>query len=949
MTKITYGNKVASTTGGFNRRLAVGVVLVNLFVISFMAFSLSQRLDMFRERAVITTQNLTSILAQNIDNTIGKVDLGLLSAKDEIEHQIATGKPDDKALLAFMTRLQGRMPWVIGLRATNEQGWLKYGVDVPKDNNFNMSDRQFFIHHRDDPHIGLFINNPVMSHVNKVWVINFARRLNYPDGRFAGVVFANISLENFGKIFGNLNVGSHGAINLRNQEMGLLMRYPIPEDIDREIGIKDISPEYRQLIDSGQHAGTFYTPTSFDNTARIVSFSKIGAYPLFISVGVAEEDALAEWRPEVFQQSALMLLFFLMSIIGARMLAHAWTRQTRITEKLAQSENQLRAASLYARSLIEASLDPLITISPTGKITDVNQATEKVTGRGRAELIGTDFSSYFTEPEVARKGYQRVFREGFITGYPLAIRHCDGRIVDVQYNASLYRNEAGEIVGVFAAARDITNLKRSEEALRQYKDQLEEEIQHRTIDLILARDAAEAANKAKSVFLTNMSHELRTPLNAILGFSSLMGKDVQLQARHQQSLDIINRSGEHLLNLINDVLDMAKIEAGRVQLEEAPFDFDALVREVTDMMSLRANERGLQLIIDQSSECPLYLLGDESRLRQILVNLIGNAVKFTLEGGVTVRLGRRKNKVSHLLIEVEDSGPGISPEDQQRIFEPFVQLGEHGINQGGGLGLTITQQFVKLMDGNLTLESTPGKGSLFRVELPLKEATEADIINSPELEKGEVVGKVPGQLEYRILIVEDQLENQLLLSKLMEAVGLQVRIVENGQLGVQLFQSWQPHLIWMDRRMPVMDGLEAAKAIRQLPGGKEVKIVAVTASAFMEQRDEILRAGMDDFLRKPYRANEIYDCLSRQLGVQFIHKSRPEPQEQSVKLTPEMLLVLPEELRRKLKDVLENLEREQIDRIIEQVGSYDQNLKAVLACLAEKFDYPAILKALRTD
>jgi PAS domain S-box-containing protein len=614
-------------------------------------------------------------------------------------------------------------------------------------------------------------------------------------------------------------------------------------------------------------------------------------------------------------------------------------------------EDALLKASLYARSLIEASLDPLVTISPEGKITDVNQATENATGRMREELIGSDFCDYFTEPVHARAGYRRVFSEGSVIDYPLSIRHVSGRITDVLYNASVYRNAQGQVEGVFAAARDITERKRVEAELNQYRHHLEELVKQRTLALSIAKDAAEAANRAKSIFLANMSHELRTPLNAILGFSGMMQKNAQLEQTERDNLSIINSSGEHLLSVINDVLEMAKIETGRIQLEEVSFDLCDMVHDVTNILSVRAKEKGLQLFIDPSSQFQRFVLADEGRLRQILINLLGNAIKFTLKGRVTLRLGTKQNAPAHLLIEVEDTGPGIPPEDQQRIFEPFVQLGEHGINQGSGLGLTISRQFVQMMGGTLMLESSLGKGSLFRVELPLKEAREADVIlKSAEQAEGEVISLAPGQPDYRILVVEDQLGNQQLITRLLEAVGFQVKLAKNGEQSVQLFQSWQPHLIWMDRRMPVMDGIEATKAIRELPGGKEVKIVAVTASAFVEQRDEMLEVGIDDFVCKPYRFNEIYECLTRQLDVHFIYADTQTTVEVATgPLTTEMLSVLSPELKRELRNALESLEVERIRTFIAQVTLYDADLHKTMSLLAENFDYPTILKALQVE
>jgi signal transduction histidine kinase/CheY-like chemotaxis protein len=505
--------------------------------------------------------------------------------------------------------------------------------------------------------------------------------------------------------------------------------------------------------------------------------------------------------------------------------------------------------------------------------------------------------------------------------------------------------QAAELHRVVVSFIDVTERVQAESDLKQYKDRLEDEVQQRTADLVLARNAAEAASQAKSAFLANMSHELRTPLNAILGFSDMIGQSPSLPDGMRQSINIVSRSGEHLLALINDVLEVAKIEAGRVELENAAFDLGALVRGVTDMMQVRALEKGLELRIEQSPDFPRYIVGDQARLRQVLINLIGNAVKFTRQGGVIVRLGAGKDRLSEIWIEVEDTGPGMAPELQQQVFEPFVQLGEQGINNGTGLGLTITRQFVKLMGGRIGLESSPGKGSLFRVDLPVKRATESDIAPAPLAEKSEPARLAPGQPSFRILIVEDQRDNQLLLSLLMEAVGYEVKVADNGQRGVELFESWRPHLIWMDRRMPGMDGMEATRRIRGLPGGKEVRIVAVTASAFAEERAEMVEAGMDDFVRKPYRSGEIYACLARQLGVQFVAEGARETADAA--LAPEQLEILPEALRAELRRALESLKGDEIAVVIRRVGEYDPRLQEVLARFAAEFNYPAILGALR--
>ncbi|SER50092.1 ATP-binding protein [Giesbergeria anulus] len=619
----------------------------------------------------------------------------------------------------------------------------------------------------------------------------------------------------------------------------------------------------------------------------------------------------------------------------------------RMLDALAHNEQALHTASRYSRSLIEAHLDPLLVVGCNGHITDLNRAAETMTGRSRQALIGTDFADHCAEREQAHALFVQALANEQVIDQTLSIRHVDGHVTKVLYNAGIFRSATGEVLGVLAAARDVTERQRLDEEMHRYQDRLEAEVQQRTADLVLARNAAETANQAKSAFLANMSHELRTPLNAVLGFSNMMRKDPLLPERQRQNLDIINRSGEHLLTLINDVLDMAKIEAGRVQLQQLPFDLGALVRDVTDMMQIRAQEKGLQLLIDQDSEFPRYIVGDEARLRQVLINLLGNAVKFTEQGGVSIRLGTQQNQQSHLVIEIEDSGLGIAPEDQESIFLPFTQIGEQGINKGTGLGLTITRQFVQLMHGQITLHSRLGTGSVFRIELPLQEASEADMHYPDAIQHGDVLGLAPGQQPWRILIVEDQRDNQILLSQLLGAIGFEWRISENGAKGVQMFQEWHPDFIWMDHRMPVMDGVEATRRIRQLPGGQEVKIVAVTASALQEQKTELLAAGMDDFVRKPYRSSEIFDCMAKHLGVRYLYEGLPEVDDNpTTALTPEMFASLPRALCQQFQQALESLEDERITAALQAVAAQDAVLGKALQRLVNNFAYPAILTLL---
>ena len=515
---------------------------------------------------------------------------------------------------------------------------------------------------------------------------------------------------------------------------------------------------------------------------------------------------------------------------------------------------------------------------------------------------------------------------------------------------------AGTVVGTLSLRIRIIEGQRRE---------LARQVDERTRELRIAKEAAEASNRAKSVFLTNVSHELRTPLNAIIGFSQLMirtarlGRGGALTKEQSENLHMIQNSGEHLLGLINEVLELSKIEAGRATLQNNSFDLHRLITGLEQMFRLRAEQKRLTFDIDLAADIPRFIVADESKLRQILMNLLGNAIKFTTDGGVVLRaivVGKQKKSEGthddasiNLQFEIEDTGPGIPPEDQETIFMPFVQAAAGmALTEGTGLGLSISQQFAQLMQGDLTLESQPAKGSLFRLSLPVGLADETEALTYEP--RRVVSGLAPGQPTYRLLVVDDNAANRTLLVRLFEPLGFEVKEAEQGQQAIEIWEDWSPHLIWMDMRMPVMDGYEATRTIKGTTKGQATVIIALTASALEEDREVILSEGCNDYVRKPFREDELFETLNKHLGIEFTY-------EELIRPMPEYLPVDHAELIRQLASLTDDWRQEfrnatllgYSDRINVLLDALDIQAPEVaehLRLLADAYDHQAILALL---
>jgi PAS domain S-box-containing protein len=525
---------------------------------------------------------------------------------------------------------------------------------------------------------------------------------------------------------------------------------------------------------------------------------------------------------------------------------------------------ELRIAN-YARSLIEASRDPLVTISPEGKITDMNSATVYTTGIEREQLLGSDFFAYFTEPQMAREVYQEVFAKGTVADSPLTLRHKDGKLTDVLFNGSVYKNDEGQVLGVVVVARDVTDQKRIATELTEAKIAAEratvlaEEAQAKAES---ATQIAEDAVKAKQQFLSNMSHEIRTPMNAIIGFTKVVLK-TELTDKQREYLTAIKLSGDTLIVLINDILDLAKVDAGRMTFEQIPFKLAASVSAMVHLFETKIQEKNLELVMEYDEKIPEVLVGDPVRLHQIILNLVSNAVKFTSEGSITVGVRMLVQDAEKVILEfaVTDTGIGIEQAKLGTVFDNFQQAtsGTSRLYGGTGLGLAIVKNLVEPQGGTISVKSKVGKGSTFSFILSFNKTLE-----KADTEIGLNIELEAGFKDVKILVVEDIALNQLLMKTLLEDFGFEMEVAANGRIAVDMLRTTSYDIILMDLQMPEMNGFEATECIRQ-----ELKlttpIIALTADVTTVDVEHCKAVGMNDYISKPIDDKLLYGKIIKYL------------------------------------------------------------------------------------
>lgn len=593
------------------------------------------------------------------------------------------------------------------------------------------------------------------------------------------------------------------------------------------------------------------------------------------------------------------------------------------------------------QSLLELTPDGILGIDRKGRVLVTNQQAETLFDKPRQEIVGQSVEMLLPDLFEADQLGRRTFYlaqprdRPMGSGLELLARGHGGRPFPVEVGARPYRGPAGEVMILFV--RDITTRKEAEAE------------RDRILQQALENETAKARTRAKSTFLARMSHEIRTPLNAILGMSQLLQRNESFSTEQRQHLETIQSSGDHLLGLLEDVLEIEKIEIGRLELRSTVFSLHDLVNDLEAMFRLRIEEQHLDFRIELDEETPPALRADVGKLRQILVNLLGNAVKLTEKGGITLRVGVQSDFFSgeSLAIEVEDTGPGIREADQQRIFEPFEQLGDSSrISPGTGLGLPISRSFAQAMGGDLTVVSQWGQGSLFRVVLPLQHAR-ADELSKPRGGQS-IVGLHPGQEAPTVLVVDDDATQRRVLTSLLSSAGFDVLEAANGPQALELFASSPPAIVLVDLQMPEMDGWETACRIRAMPGGETKPILAVTATAIEKENIGLRTSGIVDVLLKPFRSDDLIELLGRHLGLELEirqasggpslprgHDERPPDREAARALS--------EEQRRAIRKAALGGHITELLELIEGMAPRSPHLARYLTRLANEYEYEKLV------
>ena len=852
----------------FRRNPLIPVMWLSIgLLIAYLLHSLSESYETTLQRAQSESLVHARLVQGHAASTIERADLTLQSVIDHLHSEdmragMAISSERRQEIERTLIARQSRSRGVVSMSLTDAEGQV-FANSVGATPGVSLASRNYFQALRKGPRTSPVISEAILGRVSNKWGVQVARRIEFPDGSFAGMLVANLGLtENFDAFYDALGVGKNYVISLRDAENRLISRHPRADDL---LGKVVPSSGLSTAFQSNASEGVVEEISTIDGMRRIIAYQKLSDFPIYAVVAPTKEDVLYDWKIK----RNLLVLFVLVTLAAAIYL----TREVRRRDR---AEQEVNRSSQLLREAISGIPEGFTIFDENDCLLLCNEAYLNFYAASRDLIVpGASFE------DIVRQGAERgqykaaIGRvEEWVQERVRQHQHADGSHLEQLLDDGRwllvveYRTDSGFIVG---NRIDITQLKRAEAELEKHRQHLEELVRERTVELSVAKEIAEAASKAKSTFLANMSHELRTPMNAIMGMTSLMMRRAE-DPKFKDQLAKVEQASQQLLQLISDILDISKIEAERLTLERVPFRLGEVLENLTSLIGHRAQEKKLLFQIDLAPRISaMRLLGDPLRLGQILLNFAGNAVKFTAQGSVVVRIGvvEESDCEAVLLFTVQDTGIGIHAEDQRRLFTAFEQAdGSTTRKYGGtGLGLAISKRLALLMGGEVGVDSQLGVGSTFWLKVRLDKAPgESPLltVGSVSIAEQRLRTDFPG---VRLLLAEDEPINQEVSRGLLEEVGLWVDVADDGVQALRMASATCYDMILMDMQMPNMNGVDATRAIRLLPGYERTPIVAMTANAFEEDRRLCLDAGMNDHISKPIDPCRLFEtivkCLSQ--------------------------------------------------------------------------------------